>query len=491
MSLIAALRASISFLSTNIESETDDTIVQQLRVSQKANLKAVWSQLARYTVPIADCTECIQLLNETTIFEDADRTELRSHLQQLTMTTQATVILAQGGQTRMTTQSFKFIHNYLTSNDWNDVRQSGPRIESAFTVIAHRSVECGCTHPDEGSRIAAVATVAVATNNLFTPTVAYKLQSAYKQIIEHTRKGSVRQTCRTFPEDVNSFIAGFPGVFPQGEPQPCPVDANKIEQLTDYYPKRSTSKLLTMHHQQPHMFPHTQMGALPLHDTAGDELSRLLPGFTLTPTRQPQSRPSPLALTDGRRSIGSSDCASVHSDSPHDHMVTVPDVHVEHPGDTLASAATDTPAMDIVDHLLAATGAAKVTTVAKAHAVAKKAAAKSKAIESAAASAIATAKPKPKGRPKATPKPKGSPKSITSAPSSATASSSGLTAAAAARAAKTAAAKAKALATPGSLGCPKCRYSESGCAVCIARKKKKGTTVKCKKVCMKAKKGKK
>ena len=142
------------------------------------------------------------------------------------------------------TQVHMHMQHYLTKSDWS-VLVDGTRIDEKIDVLVNRALKIGLTNPSELSVVAIVAIMAVASRMSLGPDEAHSLVVEYKRV-NKLRRGSVAQSCASFPMSVKDFVVTHPSAYEADDPPiDCVVSTSAIEHSRLGMAARKTHKTLT------------------------------------------------------------------------------------------------------------------------------------------------------------------------------------------------------------------------------------------------------
>ena len=223
-----------------------------------------------------------------------------------------------------TTQSHMHLQHYLPAKVWT-VLQSEELLKNKFRIMAaFMCSNLGLRHPDEQTKRLAVVIVLLASELDPDANQSYQHLREFGALMEQKRSSiDTIQTLKSFPSDVNDFMATYPTAYGSRDPPvACRLDSSAIVERcrSDITPCRCTNSMVRRaSSSSSHESAPAQSASAP------SELATLMRLFMMSSAQKPssdlarlynaarqeQAAPStagsaPLALSDGQPAASSS-----------------------------------------------------------------------------------------------------------------------------------------------------------------------------------------
>lgn len=265
LTMQGALRAAISYIEASALAGTQAPMITTITEGRVHNLK---SMLGRTPTDLLDMTASISLLGSTSVFTAEQRSSL---VQAIHAKMSSDDVGAKNVDTKA--QSHPFIENYLTNSLWDQLFDKSlseyDRVRNVVNFLHNRN---GCKYPDTSSRRRFVAIILLASEQKMTPQSAKACFDLFAAVNVKMRaiRAHVPSTCRSFPLDVQDFMALYPDMYDVDDPPiPSRFSRSSIDAAWTSVPARHTNKLLME-------ASNTRMASLPTGPKVDDQMRSMI-----------------------------------------------------------------------------------------------------------------------------------------------------------------------------------------------------------------------
>ena len=151
------------------------------------------------------------------------------------------------GKTGNGTQQHRYLQNYFTKGEWDDLRSDLKSRSSKIQVLKERFMKIGLRNPTETTFVLANAMLHVASYTGPIDMMECDLNRAFDVLkdIKTTHRTSLKRFQSSgiddYPEDPSAMgECLFTKAYRHGPPVPCPLDVAYIQKLADVLPARGT-----------------------------------------------------------------------------------------------------------------------------------------------------------------------------------------------------------------------------------------------------------